>query len=94
MDSPTRRRLVVGFLESAEKNDISAEESSDWMITAAIHSADQLHARRFWFTEDVYAPHTEDETQSFFAFSEKDLSVARNTRIHCVNLHSESIMIP
>lgn len=77
MDSPTRRQLVVGFLESAEKTDISADKSSDWMVTAAIHSADQLHARHFWFTEDVYAPHTEDETLSFFAFSEKDLSAAR-----------------
>lgn len=54
MDSPTRRQLVVGFLEPAEKNAISAEKPSDWTIAAATHGADQLQPRRSLFT-DVHA---------------------------------------
>lgn len=62
MDSPTRRQLVVGFLEPAEKNDISAEEPSDWISTAAINDADQLHIRRFLFTVDVHALNSQEGT--------------------------------
>lgn len=55
MDSPTRRQLVVGFLEPAEKNDISAEEPCDWTPASATHGADQLQPRRSLFAEDVHA---------------------------------------
>lgn len=78
MDSPTRRQLVVGFLEPAEKNDNSAEKPSDWMISAAIHVAAQSHFRRFLFTEDVHALNSQEGTLSTFSASnDKDLFTAR-----------------
>ena len=38
MDSPTRRQLMVGFLEPAGKNDVAAETPSDWMSALAIRA--------------------------------------------------------
>lgn len=55
MDSPTRRQLVVGFLEPVEKNDYSANKPPDWMSKAVIRSLDQLESRRFLFSHDVHA---------------------------------------
>lgn len=78
MDSPTRRQLVVGFLEPAEKNDNSAEEPSDWMLAAVSHGAGQSRTRRFLLTEDVHALNSQEGTQSTFsAPDDKDLLAAR-----------------
>lgn len=77
MDSPTRRQLVVGFLEPAEKNAISAEKPSDWMVTAAIHCTDQLHTRPFIFTEHVHALNTQEGTPiSLSASNEEEFFTA------------------
>lgn len=79
MDSPTRRQLVVGFLEPAEKNDISTNQPSDWTNAAVIHGTDQSHACRFLFTEDVHAHQLTGRNSVSFLFliNEEDLLAAR-----------------
>lgn len=76
MDSPTRRQLVVGFLEPAgEKNDLFAQKPSDWKISAAIHGTDQSHVRQFFsvFLQKMFTPRE----------LRKELRVLSEWCVHC-----------
>lgn len=76
MDSPTRRQLVVGFLEPAgEKNDLFAQKPSDWKISAAIHGTDQWHVRQFFsvFLQKMFTPRE----------LRKELRVLSEWCVHC-----------
>lgn len=50
MDSPTRRLLVVGFLEPVDKNDYSANTQSDWIEEAFTQSFNQLALLKFFLS--------------------------------------------
>lgn len=76
MDSPTRRQLVVGFLEPAgEKKDLFAQKPSDWKISAAIHGTDQSHVRLFFsvFLQKMFTPRE----------LRKELRVPSEWCVHC-----------
>lgn len=88
MDSPTRRQLVVGFLEPAEKKHISAEEASYWRIGAVNQSVVQTGCRTLsfsFFPQEMSTPPSTDtqegrNSERFFfnsAPNEKDLFAAK-----------------
>lgn len=55
MDSPTRRQLVVGFLEPVEKNGYSANKPPDWMSKVAFVVLTNWNHAAFFFSHDAHA---------------------------------------
>lgn len=60
MDSPTRRQLVVGFLEPVDKNDYSANTQSDWIEDAFAQSLNQLESYTCFFSAHVHALNSQE----------------------------------
>lgn len=60
MDSPTRRQLVVGFLEPVDKNDYSANTQSDWIEDAFTQSLNQLESYTCFFSDHVHALNSQE----------------------------------